>query len=100
MSLPIHNLYKKTSMYSYPTLQEIKGNNFNGELKKLEYVGPVQKRFGSGLREFLNTFVKRLAGKCKLTDALINRIQNYFGVVLRSKLGSISLMKKAIWASI
>ena len=39
-------------MYSYPTLQEIKGNNFNGEVKKLEYVGLVQKSVGSGLRGF------------------------------------------------
>ena len=43
---------------------------------------------------------KRLAGKCKLRDALINKMQNYFGVVLRYNLGSISLMKKAIWTSI
>ena len=48
---------------------------------KLEYVGHVQKRVGSRLRNLKKTF-KGLLGKGKLINATIDRLQNYYGLLL------------------
>ena len=47
----------------------------NVEIKK-ECIGHVQKRGGSALRKLKEK--KGLGGKRKLTDVLIDRLQNYF----------------------
>jgi hypothetical protein len=35
-----------------------------------------------------------------LTDALIDRLQNYYGIAIRSNVGNLEAMKKAIQASL
>jgi len=36
---------------------------------------------------------KGLGGKGKLTDAMIDRLQNYYGIAIRSNVGDLAQMK-------
>ena len=71
----------------------------NAEVAKKECVGHVQKQVGSALRK-LKKENKGLGGKEKLTDALIDRLQNYYGIAIRSNVCNLEAMKKAIQASL
>ena len=44
--------------------------------------------------------VKGLGGKGKLTEAMIDKLQNYYGIAVRSNPGDLEAMKKAIHASL
>lgn len=66
---------------------------------KKECVGHVQKRVGTALRK-LKKEKKGMGGKGKLTDRMIDRLQNYYGIAIRSNVGNLSEMKKAIYASL
>ena len=66
---------------------------------KKECVGHVQKRVGNRVRK-LKKRVKSLGGRGKLTDRLIDRLQNYYGIVIRSNKGNLQAMKKAVQASL
>ena len=68
-------------------------------ITKKECVGHVQKRVGTALRK-LKKEKKGLGGKGKLTDAMIDRLQNYYGIAIRSNVGDLAQMKKAIHASL
>lgn len=68
-------------------------------ITKKECVGHVQKRVGTALRK-LKKEKKGLGGKGKLTDAMIDRLQNYYGIAIRSNVGDLLQMKKAIHASL
>ena len=72
---------------------------------KEECVGHVQKRMGSGLREFKRKHRgmelsdnKVVGGKGRLTDQVIDKIQNYYGEAIRNNAENIELMETAIWA--
>ena len=52
------------------------------KIKKLESVGHVQKRGGCRLRSFKKN-VKGFSGKEKLSNAMIDRLQNYYGIAIR-----------------
>ncbi len=69
---------------------------------KLECVGHVQKRLGSRLRELRKSHKGTqtpLTGRGKLTDRVINTLQNYFGMAIRSNQGKeVYQMKKAVGA--
>ena len=52
---------------------------------KKECVGHVQKRVGTALRK-LKKETKGLGGKGKLTNAMIDRLQNYYGIAVRSNI--------------
>jgi len=43
---------------------------------------------------------KKLGGKGKLTDKMIDRLQNYYGVAVRSNKGDLEGMKSAILAGL
>ena len=43
---------------------------------------------------------KGFGGKGKLTDSLIDKLQNYYGIAIRSNIGNLKGMKSAIYASI
>ena len=64
-------------------------------IRKLECVGHVQKRVGTRLRN-LKKIVKNLGGRGKLTNKTIDRLQNYYGIAVRSNSGNLIGMKKAI----
>ena len=68
-------------------------------IKKLECVGHIQKRVGSRLRK-LKEKNKGIGGKGKLTDKVINTLQNYYGMAIRNNTGDIITMKKSIAAVI
>jgi len=74
-------------------------------VEKGECIGHVQKRMGSRLRKLKKSSNKNdiadkksLGGKGRLTEKLINRIQNYYGLAIRQNLDSVYQMKKNIRA--
>ena len=68
------------------------------QVVKKECIGHVQKRVGTARRK-LKKENPGLSGKKKLTDAMIDRLQNYYGTAIRSNIGDLDGMKKAIHAS-
>ena len=68
---------------------------------KKECIGHVQKRVGCRLRK-LRKVVPGIGGKGKgkLKDKVIDKLQNYYGIAIRSNLNDKSAMKKAIGASL
>ena len=68
-------------------------------VKKKESVGYVQKRLSTALRK-LKTEQKGLGGKGKLTDTMIDKMQNYYGIATRRNTGDLKAMKQNILASL
>ena len=60
------------------------------EVTKQECIGHVQKRVGT----------PGLGGKGKLTDAIIDKLQNNYGIAIRSNVGNLEGMKQAVLASL
>ncbi|GFY09497.1 uncharacterized protein TNCV_4321761 [Trichonephila clavipes] len=67
-------------------------------VNKLECIGHVQKRVGSHLRK-LKKSVKGLGGKGKLTDNFIDKLQNYYGIAIRSNTKNLANMQSAVIAA-
>ena len=64
---------------SYTSVKDI----YDGiPVQKLECVGHVQKRVGSRLLN-LKIYIKGLGGNGKLTNAAIDKLQNYYGMSIR-----------------
>ena len=81
---------------SYPSIKKI----YDGiDVEKLECVGHVQKRVGNRLRN-LKKNVKGLGGKGKLTNNLIDCLQNYYGIAIRSNVNDLDGMKKGALAAL
>ncbi|GFW30734.1 uncharacterized protein TNCV_4088541 [Trichonephila clavipes] len=59
---------------------------------KFECIDQVQKRVGSRLTK-LKAKTKGLSSKGKLTDNFIDRLQNYYGIVVRSNVDSLNAMQ-------
>ena len=79
------------------------GDNYT--VVKEECVGHVQKRMGSGLREFKRkkkgfklSDNKTVGGRNRLTDKIIDKMQNYYGQAIRNNIGDLEGMKKSISA--
>ena len=77
------------------------------EIRKLECVGHIQKRVGAHLRKLLQVHKgeiladgKKLSGEGRLTSAVINKLQNYFGLAIRQNSDTIYPIKKAVLASL
>ena len=73
--------------------------------QKLECVGHLQKRLGTRLRKIRNekkheilSDGKKISGKGRLTDKIINKMQNYYGMAIRQNPGQLHEMKKGIGA--
>lgn len=81
---------------SHAAIKDIYGPN---SVRKLECIGHVQKRVGCRLRKLKKT-VRGLGGKGKLTDVLIDRLQNYYGIAIRTNVGDLQAMKQATLASL
>ena len=54
-------------------------------VENIECVGHIQKRVGDRLRKKKKE-VKGLGGKTRLTNEIIDRLQNYFGIAIRSNI--------------
>ncbi|XP_077550765.1 uncharacterized protein LOC144164042 [Haemaphysalis longicornis] len=81
---------------SHLTVKDMYGKN---SVQKLECTGHVQKRVGCRLRKLKKT-VRGLGGKGNITDALTDRLQNYYGIAIRANVGNLSAMKQATLASL
>lgn len=68
-------------------------------VQKLECVGHFQKRVGTRCRK-LKKNKKGLSGRGRLTNATIDRLQNYFGVAIRQNSGNLKRMQDAVRASL
>ena len=95
-SLRYTEFYGDGDSKSFPSVQNIYDDV---TVKKLECIGHVQKRVGTRLRK-LRQNVKGIGGKGKLTNVIIDRLQNYYGLAIRQNVGGIEEMKKAIHASL
>ncbi|GFV46245.1 uncharacterized protein TNCV_261961 [Trichonephila clavipes] len=67
-------------------------------VNKLECIDHVQKRVGSHLIK-LKKSVKGLGGKGKLTDIFIDKLQNYYGIAIRSNTKNLANIQSAIIAA-
>ncbi|GFV21064.1 uncharacterized protein TNCV_3320831 [Trichonephila clavipes] len=67
-------------------------------VRKYECIGHIQKRVGSKLR-IIKTKEKGLGGKGKLSDSFIDKIQNYYGIAIRSNIGNLEEMQRAVIAA-
>ena len=68
-------------------------------VEKRECIGHVQKRVGTGPRK-LKRGNPGLGRRGKVTDGTIDKLQNYYGIAIRSDVGNLAGMKKAIHASL
>ena len=75
------------------------------QIKKFECIGHIQKRMGNRLRNFrkrlksqLLSDGKKISGKGRLTDKVINKMQNYYGLAIRQNVNQLYAMKKSIFA--
>ncbi|GFW31275.1 uncharacterized protein TNCV_2578561 [Trichonephila clavipes] len=73
-------------------VKDIYGEN---SVTKLECIGHIQKRVGSRLRK-LKKNTKGLGRKGKLTDKFIDKLQNYYGIAIRSNVGCPEKMQSAV----
>ena len=82
-----------------PALKDIYGRS--KPIKKFECVGHYQKCVGSRLCNLKTKNTKGLGGKRKFTNTKIGTMQNYFGIGLRSNVGSyiLAAMNSACMAS-
>ena len=54
----------------------------------------------NGRLQQLRKIVKGLGGSKRLTDAMIDKIQNYYGIAIRHNAGKdVKTMKEAIWGA-
>ena len=100
-SVENHNLYY-TSFYgdgdskAYPAVKDVYGPE--KPVTKYECIGHYQKRVGTRMRK-LKKNTKGLGGRGRLTDTIIDKMQNYFGIVLRQNCGDLNKMVMACKAS-
>ena len=80
---------------SFPAVKNIYHNTV---VRKLECVGRVQKRVCTRLRNFEKD-VKGLGGKGKLANSIINKLQNCYGIAVRSNCNNLDEMTKAVHAT-
>lgn len=76
------------------------------EISKVECIGHVQKRMGTRLRRLKKgnkagklSDGKSLSGRGRLTDAVIDKLQTYYGLAIRRNVGNLDEMRKAVWAT-
>ena len=81
---------------SYDTIRNI----YEGvEVEKLDCIEHFQKRIGTRCRN-LKKKTKGLGGRGRLTKAIIDRLQNYFGIAIRQNVGNLSGMKSSALGSL
>ena len=69
------------------------------KVEKMECVGHVQKRVGCRLRN-LKKKEKGLGGKGKLTNNMVDRLQNFYGIAIRQNKNNIKNMQSAVRATL
>ena len=96
-----------SKMHSLLLQQQPYGPDPDHQVIKLDCVGHVQKRLGTALRKLKVTHRgqklsdgKTIGGAGRLTDALINSLQNYYGDAIRRNKGNLDQMIKAVQATL
>ena len=88
-------------------MKEARYNKFQNDypVKKEDGIGHVHKRMGSALRIYKNKCRgsklpdrKTVGGRGRLNDAVVHKIQNYYGMAIRSNIGKPNDMQNTIWA--
>ena len=75
-------------------------NMYDGVVvEKQECVGHIQKKVGNRLRKLIRE-VKGLGGTNRLTGEMIDKLQNYFGIAIRSNVGNLEGMMSAVAATL
>ncbi|MBP1527417.1 MAG: hypothetical protein H9Q66_05815, partial [Spiroplasma ixodetis] len=109
-SLAQHNIRYKTYLgdgdsRAFKAVCEKQPYGPNFVINKLECIGHVQKRMGTRLRSLKKKLGseklsdgKTIGGKGRLTDAVINKIQQYYGQAIRAHTDNVEDMKRAVWA--
>ena len=109
-SVSLHNLRYTTFIgdgdsKSYPDVVADKPYGEGVEIVKSDCIGHVQKCLGAALRRKKKECGRRplrdgktIGGRGRLTDQLINKLQNYFGHALCNNLNDIEKMHKAVLA--
>lgn len=79
---------------TYKAIQDLNPYGDECPVLKNECVGHVEKRMGTRLRNVEKE--KKLGGKGKLTDVLIQKLTKYYGLAIRRNVHSVEDMKNAI----
>ncbi|GFT60524.1 uncharacterized protein TNCV_1966281 [Trichonephila clavipes] len=82
-------LYGDGYLKSFDTVKNVYGED---SVKKFECIGHIQKRVDSRLRK-LKLKQKGLEGRGKLTNSFIDKVQNYYGIAIRSNVNNIEKCK-------
>lgn len=92
---------------TYQTISNAKPYGADVHITKKECVGHVQKRLGTRLRKLKSSYIKRklsdgksIGGRGRLTDKMIDTMQNYYGLAIRQNKGNLDGMKKDIKAGL
>ena len=93
-----HSLLVREGVYS---------SDLDDQVEKLDCVGHVQKRLGTALRNLKMKHRgdklsdgKSIGGQGRLTDSLINSLQNYYRIAIRSNKGNLDNMIRAVQATL
>ena len=106
-SIQKHNLIYQNYIGDGDTssFKEVSASNpdkdFGINPQKLECISHVQKRLGTRLRDLRKSYKNTstpLSGKGKLTDKVINNLQNFYCIAIRDNQGKLYQMKKAVGA--
>ena len=83
------------------------GSRAEDQVVKMDCVGHVQKRMGTALRNLKTQHKgrklsdgKTIGGAGRLTDALINSLQNYYGDAIRRNKGDLDSMVRGVQATL
>ena len=95
-SLIYNDFYGNGDSKSFSSIQNVYKDD-NIKVIKYKGIGHVEKREETALRQLKKD--KKLEGKGKLTDKMIDRLQNYYCVAVRSNVVDIEGMKSAILAT-
>ncbi|GFY29074.1 uncharacterized protein TNCV_4722021 [Trichonephila clavipes] len=88
------NFFGEGDSKGYASVKDIYGKN---TVAKYECIGHIQKRVGIKLRK-LKSKRKDLGGRGKLTDAFIDKLQNYCGIAIRDNVNNLQGMQRAVIA--
>ena len=89
---------------SYSSVVKAKPYGDNVDIKKGECIGHVQKRVGTRLRNLKKKHKevlsdgKKLGGAGRLTEKVINTLQNCYGMAIRQNVNDLYGMKKSVAA--
>ena len=90
---------------TYPIIAAENPYGPNHILKKMEYLGHVQKRMYAHLKALkskqnkgVDGKVMRMGGKGRLTDVVMKKLQKFYGKPIRSNIGDAKSMQDAVMA--